>query len=339
MKGLINIKDRKIRLLSLDGGGIRGVLSGQIIVRIENLLKEITNDPTTRIGDYFDIISGTSTGAILACAYITPNEYNKPKYSAEEVVSFYLDNGDKIFNKSFKQRIKSGFGIFSSEFDEKGLVDSLEKYFGDLELKDLLKPCLIPSVETEKRECILFKQHNAKLSPDENFYVKDVLRGTTSAPTYFKPAEIYSISGNRYSLVDGGLYANNSSLCAYTEINKIFESKRNLTVRDVKILSIGTGSYNIAYENKKARKWGLLQWAKPSIDMMMSSTSNVTHYQLNKLFDSFNCSEQYLRINPILPQSLSSMDNTEKNNMKNLQEKGDNIFEINKDKLKAFLEL
>lgn len=339
MEDLINIKNRKIRLLSLDGGGIKGILSGQILVNIEKMIQEITNNTNARIGDYFDIVSGTSTGGILACAYITPNEFNKPKYSAEEIVSLYLENGSTIFKKTLIQKIKSGFGILNSEYNEKGLEDTLKKYFGDIELKNLLKPCLIPSLETDKREYILFKQHNAKEFQKENFLVRDVLRATSAAPTYFVPANIKSLLGESYSLVDGGIYANNPSLLAYTEVNKIFKNDKNLTVRDVKILSIGTGKYRKSYKNKDAKKWGLLEWAKPAIDMMMSSTSDVADYQLSKLFETFNCSEQYLRINPNINKSISSMDNAEKGNMEDLVNIGNKEFEIKKDIIKNFLEL
>ena len=336
---MIEVKDRKIRLLSLDGGGIKGILSGQILVRVEEMLKDITGDPTTRIGDYFDMIAGTSTGGILACAYLMPDGIDRPLYSAEEVINFYLEHGDDIFHKSFKQKILSGFGILGAEYSSEGLENNLEKYFGMTELKELIKPCLVPSLDTEKRKCIFFKQHYAKTDISENFYVADLLRGTTSAPTYFKPASIQSLSGETYSLVDGGLFANNPTLCAYTEVNKIFESKRNLTVRDVKILSLGTGHNDTIYKNDMIRKWGLIKWAKPSIDMMMSSSGKVTHYELTKLFDSFNCSNQYLRIDPKIPYEMTAMDNGSHKNMKRLKETGDITFDKFREQLKTFLEL
>jgi patatin-like phospholipase/acyl hydrolase len=336
---MIEVKERKIRLLSLDGGGIKGILSGQILVRIEEMLKDITGEPTTRIGDYFDIIAGTSTGGILACAYLMPDGINRPLYSAEEVINFYLEHGDDIFHKSLKQKIKSGFGFFGAEYDSTGLENTLEKYFGMTELKELIKPCLIPSLDTEKRKCVFFKQHYASFDMSENFYVKDLLRATTSAPTYFKPASIQSLSGETYSLVDGGVFANNPTLCAYTEVNKLFNPNRNLTVRDVKILSLGTGHNDAIYKNEIIRKWGLIKWAKPSIDMMMSSSSKVTDYELGKLFESFNVSNQYLRVNPNIPYELSYMDNGKHENMEKLKEIGDLTFEKNKETLKEFLEI
>lgn len=336
---MLEVSGRKIRMLSLDGGGIKGILSGQILVRVEEMLKEFTDDPTTRIGDYFDIIAGTSTGGILACAYLMPDGINRPLYSAEEVINFYMENGDDIFRKTFKQKVLSGFGLLSSEYSSDALEIAIDKYFGMTELKELIKPCLIPSLDTEKRKCIFFKQHYAKDDISENFYVRDLLRGTSAAPTYFKPAHIQSLSGDTYSLIDGGMFANNPTLCAYTEVNKIFESNRNLTVRDVKILSLGTGHNDTPYKNETIRKWGLIEWAKPSIDMMMSSVSKVTDYELDKLFKAFNCSEQYLRINPKISYDLTAMDNGSHKNMNKLKETGDITFDKFKEQIKNFLEL
>lgn len=333
----MEIKDRKIRLLSLDGGGIRGILSGQILVRIENLLKEIYNEDV-RIGDYFDIIAGTSTGGVLACAYLMPNENNKPLYTAEEVVNFYLQNGHIIFNKTFKQKILSGFGLLGAEYSSVGLEQILQKYFGKHELKDLIKPCLITSLDTEKRKCVFFKQHYAKQTSEENFFLSDVLRATTSAPTYFKPAHIQSLAGDYYSLIDGGMFANNPTLCAYTEVNKLF-TDTNITVKDIKILSLGTGINDTIYKHNDIKKWGLIEWAKPSIDMMMSATSQATDYQLNKLYKSFNVSPQYLRINPTIPYKLTLLDNYNKDNMSKLKQIGDDTFDSLKIRIKNFLEI
>lgn len=85
------------RILSIDGGGIRGILPGQILVSLEEKLKSKSHNTSARIADYFDLVAGTSTGAILSAAYVCPNEEGRPKYSAKEAVNFYLEDGDEIF--------------------------------------------------------------------------------------------------------------------------------------------------------------------------------------------------------------------------------------------------
>ena len=81
------------RILSIDGGGIRGILPGQVLVSLEEKLKKLDKNKDAKIADYFDLIAGTSTGGILSCMYLTPtDEKNKrPKFSAKKAVELYLD--------------------------------------------------------------------------------------------------------------------------------------------------------------------------------------------------------------------------------------------------------
>ena len=133
-----------IRILSIDGGGIRGIIPGQILVSLEEKLKIKSGNREARIGDYFDLVAGTSTGAILSAAYVCPDKDRKPKYSAEEVVNFYLEDGDEIFDVSFWRSI-AGFGWISDEkYSEKGIERVLASSFGDTKISELLKPtCLV----------------------------------------------------------------------------------------------------------------------------------------------------------------------------------------------------
>jgi patatin-like phospholipase/acyl hydrolase len=102
---------RKVRVLSIDGGGIRGILPGLIVDRLEVKLQKKLNDPNVRISDMFDFFAGTSTGGILSLAYLAPGEENRPKLTAKEAVDIYLDRGDEIFDVSLWQKIRSGSGI------------------------------------------------------------------------------------------------------------------------------------------------------------------------------------------------------------------------------------
>ncbi len=94
------------RILSIDGGGIRGILPGQILVSLEKILKTLDNNPDAHIADYFDLIAGTSTGGILSCMYLSPDKDrpDRPRFSAQKAVELYLDRGDEIFDISFWQK-------------------------------------------------------------------------------------------------------------------------------------------------------------------------------------------------------------------------------------------
>ena len=106
----------KLRILSIDGGGIMGIIPGQILIAVEKMIQDHTGNPNARLADFFDLIAGTSTGGILSCLYLIPDpaDPRKPRYSAAEAVNIYLERGDEIFDRSTWQIIKSAGG-FSDE--------------------------------------------------------------------------------------------------------------------------------------------------------------------------------------------------------------------------------
>ena len=147
---------KKIRVLAIDGGGIRGIIPATIIKYIENKFIEISKNPNIRISDCFDMIVGTSTGGILACLYLTPNpnkSVNQPssKYSANDALDFYKNNGFAIFNHSKKN---SWFGIRqifnSTQYSPKTIEKLFEQEFGMLKMKDLLKRSIITTYDLKK---------------------------------------------------------------------------------------------------------------------------------------------------------------------------------------------
>jgi len=329
-------KSTLIKVLSIDGGGIRGIIPGQIMVEIEKEFKIIP-------ADYFDIISGTSTGGILACAYLCPDKSGKnPRYNCEQVVNLYFEYGDDIFDIPFFHKIVSAGGLIDEKYPEDGIEDVLEDHFGELWLKDLLKPCLITSYDIKSRKGHFFYQHKAKNDKTYNFKVKDVARATAAAPTYFEAALISSQDGTKYPLIDGGVFVNNPSICAYSEVRKMSKFKRankeEATAKDMKILSLGTGTARQKYRYSKAKNWGMAEWIKPLIDIMMSGSSDVNHFHLNKIYSTIN-SDQYLRINGPLPKGADAMDNVDPGNLKVLKTFAQELFEKSRDKIEKYLAL
>lgn len=332
--------NRKLRVLSLDGGGIRGIISAKILNHIETMLK-VEYGQDFRLGNYFDIVTGTSTGGIITCLLLLKDDDGNLIYDTSDILDLYLTKNSQIFKKRFWHKIKTVFGFFGSEFETKEYERLLDKYFGDKTLKDLKYPSIICSYDTERRACILFKQHYAIQDESYNFYLKDVVRGTTAAPTYFTPVKIKSITNEEYTLIDGGVYANNPTMCALVEINKIFrkENGRPYGIHDIKILSIGTGNYDTKYPWYKIIHWGIIKWIQPFIDISMSATNEVTEYQIRKVYEYNNSSENYLRLSVELNKNESSMDNIKKNNVENLISIGNNMFSINKESIKKFIDL
>lgn len=329
---------RKIRVLSIDGGGIRGIIPAKVIVKIEELLQQYSQNPETRISDYFDLIAGTSTGSILAALYLCPYEIGgtKVKYSAQEALDLYLNYGADIFERSWKTQTIDYFGLGSPLYKADKLEQMLDAYFGDIRLADLVKPCLFPAYDIESGKAIFFNQINAYHHMNRNYLVKEVVRGSTAAPTYFPIAKISDhFEGRTYSLIDGGMFANNPALCAYIEACKFpFQPAPS----DIMILSLGTGSNGRTYPYGLSSKWGKIGWVIPVIDIYGSVASQTVDHQLKVLYQCHHVKDQYLRIEPDLSQYdvSSQMDNVSKKNIKALESVGEKIVETYSEEIKNF---
>ena len=314
------------RILSIDGGGIRGILPGQILVELEKILQEKTQDPSARIADFFDMIAGTSTGGILTCLYLCPEsaQSKRPKYSAQEAVDIYLERGDEIFDVSVWQRIRSAGGVRDEKFDAAELESALLDYMENTRLSHLLKPCLITSYNIEKRYPHFFTQHDALKKPSYDFFIKDVARATSAAPTYFEAARIQSLTQTVYALIDGGMFANNPALCAYAEARKITFRARSKqpTASQMAFLSLGTAEIKKPYPHKKAKNWGLVEWVRPVIDILMSGNADTVSYQLKQIYDAVGKPDQFLRIVPDLHEASPDMDDASAKNLSRLKEAG-----------------
>ena len=320
----------KIRILSLDGGGIRGIISCVILKYIEEQLQAQDN-PTAKIGDYFDLIAGTSTGGLITALLLFPDENKKAKFSVNEALDLYAKKGESIFHVSFFQHLLNPFGLLKEKISDKNIEQQLELVFGNLELKDFIKPCLITSYDITARKAKLFTSHNAQ-EPINNFYVKDVCRATSAAPTYFEPAQIKSLYEQQYTLIDGGVYANNPTLCAYAEARKInFSTILNNgqkpdcpTINDMIIVSIGTGTVSKPYYFEDFDNAGKVKWIAPLIDILLSSNVETVDYQMLKMYDTLGDRNQlnYHRIMPKLNKASPEMDDTSKENIFELIQAG-----------------
>lgn len=310
------------KILSIDGGGIRGIIPGQILVTLEEKLQQRAGKDA-RLGNYFDFIAGTSTGGILTCLYLCPasDDPVKARFSAQEAVNLYVENGSEIFDVPMWKKMESLNGTVDEKYPADPLEKYLKKYFGDLKLSQLLKPCLIPSYNIEGRNANFFGQQDYKIKgAAADFLVRDVCRATSAAPTYFETAMIKSITGSSYPLVDGGVFANNPALCAYSEVRN---AKGEPTASDMVIFSLGTGSENRTYPYDKAKNWGAVGWIKPVIDIMMAGAAEVTDYHLIKMFSAHQNNKNYVRIQPARLENASpDMDNATEKNIQALLEVG-----------------
>lgn len=311
------------KILSIDGGGIRGIIPAQILVALEEKIQKKSNNPEARIASYFDFFAGTSTGGILICLLLCPDEYDpqKPKFSAKEALDLYQKYGNKIFKVSILSKILNYKSLFSEKYRAKPLEDILLNYFGKARLSKLLKPCLITAYDIQERKAHFFASHDYSKKGDcSDFYLKDLCRATCATPAYFETAFLKSISGFKHALIDGGIFANNPAFCAYSEVRN---STGDPLAKDMLILSLGTGSENKSYPYAKAKRWGALGWIKPSIDIMMSAASETTHYHLERMFSAGRNQANYCRIQPhTLKGADPEMDHVDDRNIQALMDLG-----------------
>ena len=205
----------KIRILSIDGGGIRGIIPAVILNYIEKGLQRQSGDANVTIADYFDLVAGTSTGGILACYYLLPplpGQGCHSRYFASDAVDMYARHGKNIFNRKFLRN-----GIAREKYSASGLEKALKDCMGDVTLAETRKNCLITAYDVTERKAVFFTSPEARKYEHRNYLMRDVARATSAAPTYFELAAIRSMGGTQLYLIDGAVFAGNPTMCAVVE--------------------------------------------------------------------------------------------------------------------------
>ena len=345
-KGTGKVKEY-FRILSIDGGGIRGIIPGAVLMNVEAELRDHRGDPTLKIGDCFDMIAGTSTGGILTCIFLAPDKGDplRARFTAEEALNLYMVYGDDIFDRSVWQKISSAGGVSDEKYSAEMLELVLRNYLQDMKLSELLRPCLITAYDTKRSKPMFFTQHDARQTTIKEYYLRDVARATSAAPTYFEVALTENLDSipNALPMIDGGVFANNPAACALVEALKLAGSPR---LSQMVVLSLGTGRKPRSISYKECKDWGLAEWAKPLIGILMEGVSQTVHHQLETIFKSIKADKQYLRIdgefgdykNLLDIEGLDpDMDSASMNNMKKLRRFGQQLAQNNSKEIKAFI--
>jgi hypothetical protein len=240
------------RILSIDGGGIRGILPLAVLVEIE-----ARRGPCA---DLFDMVAGTSIGGIIA----TGLAHRVP---AKTIYDMLVNDGDTIFAKT---PLTPVLNAVKPKYDAGPLEGFLAQTFGDAMLNSVAKPELIVStVDLLRPASIFFKYWRARRDASYNFALKDMARATSAAETYFAPAVIKSAAGEAYRCVDGGTAINNPAIAAILEADLLWRGE------DLRVLSLGTGTMTqpIAPGNG-----GIVGWLPDLISLFMNAQASVLHH-------------------------------------------------------------
>jgi len=291
-----------IKILSIDGGGIRGIIPAVVLAEIERRASR----PTAHL---FDLIAGTSTGGILALGLAIPKTPSTPLYTAEQLIEMYECEGRRIFSRSLLRKLFACDNLTWKKYSSKGLEQVLRDYFGGSRLRDAVTDVLITSYEIERRFPFFFKSTNARARPDYDFPARDIARATSAAPSYFEPMKLLSDTfSHHYTLIDGGVFANNPAACALVEARTTHPDASAYL-----IVSLGTGSLMRSLPLTIAKYWGAARWAKPLLDIVFDGVSSTVDYQLRQLVP--DVPKLYYRFQVALGGHNHAMDNTSPENI------------------------
>ena len=290
-----------MRILSLDGGGIKGLLSALILNYIETICE-------TPIVDLFDIVSGASTGAIITGMLVAPKEDSmEPKYDTNDLVRVYRDDIPKLLTGSYLRDIRTIYGLYDNRFSITKRNQYLENYLGDLKLADTLRPVLIPANNVKTHRPYIFKTRHAKQHESRNVELRDVIIAATSAPMMYYP---HKVGDNLYS---DCLSLQNPVMVAVSEV-----LKGGTPASDIVVLSIGTGYVEDGFSGSI---YGI-SYAINSVWASMNSQKQSADYYARHILDS----NKYLRIDFPCPEEHIGTYDIRKENMDFLEKTAMRLF-------------
>jgi patatin-like phospholipase/acyl hydrolase len=319
-----------VRILTIDGGGIRGIIPALVLAELEERTGR-------RVAEMFDLVAGTSTGGILACALTRPGESDgeaggvaTARYTARDLLGLYEAEGPEIFDHSLVRRIRSVDGWLDARYDDAGLDAALRRYLDGAMLSDALTDVLITAYEIEERIAFFFRSSRARTDPTYDFTLVDTCRATAAAPTYFVPARVGDGAGARsYALIDGGVFAANPVICALAEV------AREGRLDEVElVLSLGTGSHTRPLPYERVRGWGQLEWARPLIDVVFDSVADSTELAAARLLGG----DRYVRLQTRLEYANDDLDDASARNMAALREEGSRLLKAEAPAVDALVE-
>jgi uncharacterized protein len=281
-----------VRVLAIDGGGIRGLIPALVLAELERR----ANRP---VHELFDLIAGTSTGGILACALCAPNPM-----PAAEVAEIYEEEGPAIFDRSVWQRIRSAEGLLDEKYDAGALDRALERFLAGKRLAETQPELIVPAYDMSAPGPYFFKTRKAREQADEDFPLTVVARATAAAPTYFEP-----LPADERALVDGGVFAVNPAMSAFAEVLRFHPSA------DVVLLSLGTGERTRRRSFADVKDWGLVEWARPILDVVFDGISDAVDYQLRHVLGE----NRYWRLQVELTRASDDLDDASTENLRELR--------------------
>lgn len=302
-------------VLSIDGGGIRGIIPAMVI----HYLEMQTGHPAL---DLFDLVAGTSTGGIIGLGLALPSatHSHQPRFSAKELADLYAQRGSAIFHRSFWRRLRSLGGIFDETYNVAALEQTLNDYFGDSTLGELRMPAMVTAYDIEQRRTVFLKSFKPE---HHSVRCAHAARATSAAPTYFEPAQT-PVAQQQHALIDGGVFINSPVVSAYAEALKLFPNDT------ITVVSLGTGELIRPISSSKARRWGSAGWVLPLLDCMFDGVAKAADHQMGLFLGP-----RYQRFQLSLEHASDDMDDASPQNIQALFKTAELLIERERTRLDA----
>lgn len=332
-------------ILSIDGGGMRGLVAVRVLQALESRLRH--QGIQTPLASLFDLICGTSTGGLIAAGLSAPHPDGtaaKPATTVAELRALFEDHGAEIFLCSWPTRLRrfivSRTGLLDTTFDSRPLEKRLQTCLGWASLRSALTGIVLPAFDLATRRPVLMTNG---IGPDggraDDYLFWQAVRAGTAAPGYFEPALVDNLStGEQQSLIYGSVFAHDPALVAIMEAERL-----GWRPEEVLLVSIGTG---LPEDNvgsfRGAADWGAFDWINPArgapilsviADSQAATTGPVARRMLNRAG-----SGHYIRINGILSSRAERFDDARPGNVRRLNESADRIIRDNARNLDAVAE-
>jgi patatin-like phospholipase/acyl hydrolase len=296
--------EQRYRILSLSGGGVRGLITAVWLNRLEQKLG-------SPIAQHFDLIAGTSTGAIIACGL-------SAGIRAQAIVNLYQNRCREIFPDRIQRTLNRFTRLFDQgadapRYDGQGLETVLKSVFGETRFGELPVFTLITSYDLLHREALVFKTNKPE---HQSLPIWQITKASASAPVYF-PAQIMELAGEPVPVIDGGVVANNPTACAIAEAVRLVEERQpaeRINLSNFVVASFGTGETTKPITLRQSQEWGALAWVIPLIEVLFDGSADAVDYIARQLLAEAN----YFRFQTPVGDAHDAIDDSSPQNVAGL---------------------
>ncbi|MEO9774150.1 patatin-like phospholipase family protein [Roseibium sp.] len=337
---------KKRFILSIDGGGVRGLIPVRLLETLESRLSQ--RGVAAPMHKVFDLMAGSSSGGLIAAGLTAPRPGGSAGEAATtlaELRAFFERESRDIFTSSISARlaraVTNPLGLFDETYDARPLEKLLKERFGWTSMASGLTRLVLTAYDIERRKAVFMTNGAEKNGgrPDD-YYFWQAVRATTAAPSYFEPAKVENLSRRREeALIDGGVFMKDPTIAAYLEARKLGWGDDEIV-----ILSLGTGrAPGRPFLYKDAIGWGALGWMQPSkgvpiLSIFADGQSQTASYQAEHLFAELP-NVTYHRLEAELPPEAEDTDNARPGNIITLNGAADRVIRDNTVFLDTFADM